>query len=65
MDRDRTLAAVRGWLEREGGWLLILDNAERPEEVQPYMPATPAGHILITSRNPLWRGMSETLSLDI
>ena len=30
--------AVRAWLERHAGWLLIFDNANEPVELEPYLP---------------------------
>jgi hypothetical protein len=33
-------------------WLLVLDDAESPEAVTPFIPTGGAGHVLITSRAP-------------
>ena len=44
------VAAVRRWLGREPGYLLILDNADDPALVKPYLPPDPKGHVLLTSR---------------
>ena len=49
-DRDEVVAAVRRWLGREPGYLLILDNADDPALVKPYLPPDPRGHVLLTSR---------------
>ncbi len=49
-NQDETVQAVRVWLGREEGWLLIFDNADRPELVQPFLPREIKGHILVTSR---------------
>lgn len=38
-------------------WLLIYDNAEDIEEIEPYLP-TGNGHLLITSRNRAWSEQS-------
>src|SRR3954468_12098623 len=46
---ERLLAQLRG---RER-WLLIFDNAQRPQLVADYRPGGP-GHMLITSRSPGW-----------
>jgi tetratricopeptide (TPR) repeat protein len=55
-DINRTLAAVRDALSRGEpyrNWLVVFENANRPEDIQPYLPSG-AGHVLITSRNPRW-----------
>jgi tetratricopeptide (TPR) repeat protein len=49
-NQDDTVQAVRVWLGREEGWLLIFDNADQPELVQPFLPRAIKGHILVTSR---------------
>ncbi len=40
-------------------WLLVIDNAEQPEEVMHYLPPT-GGHQLITSRNQAWDDWART-----
>lgn len=47
---DEKVAAVLHWLETTDRWLLIFDNADRPELVKPYRPRNPNGRILLTSR---------------
>jgi tetratricopeptide (TPR) repeat protein len=49
-NQDETVRYVRLWLSREAGWLLIFDNADHPERVQPFLPREITGHILVTSR---------------
>nr|WP_051158525.1 FxSxx-COOH system tetratricopeptide repeat protein [Nodosilinea nodulosa] len=49
-NQDDTVRSVRLWLSREDGWLLIFDNADHPELVQPFLPQDINGHILVTSR---------------
>ena len=49
-DSNEVVAAVRRWLGREPGYLLILDNADDPALVKPYLPPDPKGHVLLTSR---------------
>ena len=49
-NQDETVQYVRLWLSREPDWLLIFDNADRPELVQPFLPREIKGHILVTSR---------------
>lgn len=54
-DQGYMSGAVRRWLEQNGGWLLVFDNAVKAEDVSGYVPQTGAGHVLITSRNPGWQ----------
>ncbi|MES9521757.1 FxSxx-COOH system tetratricopeptide repeat protein [Streptomyces capoamus] len=45
-------------------WLLILDNAEHPDQIEPWVPEGP-GHVLITSRSPDWHGIAHQCDLDV
>ncbi|PPS69697.1 FxSxx-COOH system tetratricopeptide repeat protein [Streptomyces sp. MH60] len=50
------LRAVRDALRRGepyARWLLVLDGADEPEEIENLVPTGP-GHVLVTSRNPEW-----------
>ena len=49
-DSNKVAEAVRRWLGREPSYLLILDNADDPALVEPFLPPTPTGHVLLTSR---------------
>jgi tetratricopeptide (TPR) repeat protein len=49
-DLDQVRAAVQRWLTDNGGYLLVLDNADEPSAVEPFVPLDPRGHILITTR---------------
>ncbi|MGZ3433766.1 MAG: tetratricopeptide repeat protein, partial [Isosphaeraceae bacterium] len=48
-DLDQAAAAVKYWLGTHPDWLLILDNADDPAVLEPFLPTDHAGHILITS----------------
>lgn len=63
-DQPAAIDAVRRWLERNNGWLLIFDNANESQEVQPYRPRGGSGHVLITSRNPVWRSTANPLTVE-
>jgi tetratricopeptide (TPR) repeat protein len=55
-DFGRTLAAIRDALSRGEpyrNWLVVFEDANRPEELAPYLPSG-AGHVLVISRNPRW-----------
>ena len=56
------VARARGELARRGGWLVVFDNAEDPRALLPLLPEGP-GHVLITSRNPAWRGIAATIEM--
>ncbi|ELS56378.1 FxSxx-COOH system tetratricopeptide repeat protein [Streptomyces viridochromogenes] len=45
-------------------WLIIFDNAEEPDQIEPWLPEGP-GHVLITSRNPNWRSLAQPAALDV
>lgn len=64
-DRQAALEAARDWLGHNSGWLLIFDNAREPAECQQYLPAGAAGHVIVTSRNPNWRGLAEPLPVRV
>jgi hypothetical protein len=46
-------------------WLLVFDNAETPREVLQYFPTGGAGKILVTSRNPDWARVTQSLEVDV
>ncbi|HLJ99414.1 MAG TPA: FxSxx-COOH system tetratricopeptide repeat protein, partial [Streptosporangiaceae bacterium] len=45
-------------------WLLIFDNADALEELEPYLPGG-SGHVLVTSRNPIWSRVAEPVEIDV
>ena len=45
-------------------WLLIFDNADKPEDLTLLIPEGP-GHVLITSRNHQWSSIVETVPVDV
>ena len=65
VDQRIQIEAVKQWLGQRGGWLLVFDNAREVGEVRQYLPQDSAGHVLITSRNPNWRGVAGTLSVEV
>ncbi|MCR6481755.1 FxSxx-COOH system tetratricopeptide repeat protein [Amycolatopsis sp. OK19-0408] len=53
--------------EPYGRWLLVFDNADRPDVVSPFFPAISGhtGHIVVTSRNSQWSGVARTVEVDL
>ncbi|GGQ01906.1 ATP-binding protein [Streptomyces pseudogriseolus] len=56
--------ALLSHLDIRERWLLILDNAEDPAQIEPWLAQGP-GHTLITSRNPNWVGTARTTPLNV
>jgi hypothetical protein len=50
--------------EPQGRWLVVLDNADDPDAVMPYLPSGP-GDVLVTSRNRTWNLRTGVLELDV
>ncbi len=64
---EATLNGVRDALRRGEPFsrrLLVVDNADRPEEFLPYLPPS-GGHTLITSRNQMWRRNAFTFEVPV
>lgn len=49
-DSHRIVESVKRWFETNDQWLLILDSADSPWLMKAFLPLSPRGHILITSR---------------
>jgi tetratricopeptide (TPR) repeat protein len=49
-DEREIVSAVIQWLQANENWLLILDNADTPAVVTPFMPGNDCGHIIVTTR---------------
>jgi len=64
-DCPATAQAVRSWLEHNPGWLLILDNANSAAQCRDYIPRGDSGHVIVTSRDPLWSGVAELLRVGV
>jgi serine/threonine protein kinase/tetratricopeptide (TPR) repeat protein len=58
---DEIIEIVKQGLTNIKNWLLIFDNTENPEELSRFFPKKGTGHILITSRNPHWRGLAKSI----
>ena len=60
-------SAVLSWLEKQSGWLLVMDNMDDIEVAIGFLPAmSERGHTLITTRNPdHWTIPAEGLQIPI
>lgn len=62
---QKVAAELLTWLDRHEDWLLIYDNAESPEVLEPFLPTSGGGHVLITSRHQAWGNLAVNLPLDV
>jgi hypothetical protein len=56
------VARLLGELASRDRWLLVFDSAEDPRALSRWLPEGP-GQVLITSRDPAWRGIAATLGM--
>ena len=64
-DANVVAEAVRRWLERQTGWLLILDNVEDlAGVVKPFLPASGTGHVLMTTRLQATGAIAQSVELE-
>ena len=64
-DANVVAEAVRRWLERQTGWLLILDNVEDlVNVVKPFLPASGVGHVLMTTRLQATGAIAQNVELE-
>lgn len=64
-DSAQTVSAVHRALASRGRWLLVFDNAAEPAAVAGLLPPAGDGHVLITSRDPAWRGVASVLEIPV
>jgi Tetratricopeptide repeat/NB-ARC domain len=63
-DTASAVSALRAYLRGHDRWLVVLDNAETPQELRDWLPAGP-GHTVITSRNPSWGELAARIEIDV
>ncbi|MDM8518991.1 FxSxx-COOH system tetratricopeptide repeat protein [Anaerolineales bacterium HSG6] len=66
-DIERVRGIVKQWLADNKGWLLIFDNADDRDLLEPYWlegKAKQNGHVLITSRTENWGQYAKTTPLE-
>jgi hypothetical protein len=63
-DTPGAVRAVRSHLQHTADWLVILDNAESPHDLVPWLPQGP-GHVIITSRHQRWGELARPVDVDV
>ncbi len=64
--QDQMLAvnALKSWMEQQGGWLLILDNADDLRLLADFLPGGGKGHILLTTRAQATGRIARCISVE-
>jgi tetratricopeptide (TPR) repeat protein len=63
-DQEQVVRATLEWMNGNGRWLLILDNVEDRRDLQSFVPQRGEGHILITSREPVFQELGIARALE-
>ena len=64
-DQTMIVKATLQWLKTQTAWLLILDNANDLAIVHDFLPRSPAGHILLTTRAHSMGQLAKCLDVQI
>ncbi len=69
-DPEALRALVHDRLRTVPGWLLIFDNADRAEDIGPWLPGGPLppeipGHVIVTTRRGGFAAVGAVLDLDV
>lgn len=62
-DTQSLLASLHEWLRNTTNWLLILDNADNIAQVEPFLPHSANGHLLLTTRATAMGSLAQPLAL--
>jgi tetratricopeptide (TPR) repeat protein len=63
-EQELVIQAVKRWLQCNGKWLLILDNADDLDLVPPLLPLEMGGHLLLTTRAWDMQRLAQRLEVD-
>jgi hypothetical protein len=58
------VAAIKNYLRNNRRWLLVFDNAQKPDDIRDWLPGG-TGHVIVTSVNPIWTGVAATFQTDV
>ncbi len=63
-EQAAVIEIVREHLLKNSGWLLVLDNAEKPNDIEHATPRS-GGQVIITSRYTAWGKVAQPLPVDV
>jgi tetratricopeptide (TPR) repeat protein len=64
-DQAEMVNRLFGLLRGRDRWLLVFDNAHRPEHLQGLVPPGGGGHVLVTSRWSAWKSRTWAVGLGV
>ena len=64
-DQAEMTAGLFDLLRGRDRWLLVYDNAERPDQLAGLLPGGGGGHVVVTSRWSAWAAQTSPLSLGV
>ncbi len=64
-EQKKRVQAVKDWLRTHQNWLLLLDNADELNIIQPFLPTRFTGHILITTRAQAMGAFARRLEINV
>jgi tetratricopeptide (TPR) repeat protein len=64
-DQSEMVNRLFGLLRGRDRWLLVFDNAQRPEQLQGLWPPGGGGHVLVTSRWSAWKSRAWAVGLSV
>ena len=62
-EQPRIIEAVKRWFHTHIHWLLILDNVEQVDQIEPFIPQG-GGDVLLTTRASVAEPVAQSISLD-
>jgi tetratricopeptide (TPR) repeat protein len=64
-DQTRIVRGLHYWLANHDRWLLVFDNANRPEDLTTLLPPAGNGQVLVTSRWSAWGEWATLFRLEV
>jgi tetratricopeptide (TPR) repeat protein len=64
-DQGEMVAGLFDRLRQRDRWLLVYDNAERPDQLSGLLPPAGGGQVLVTSRWSAWGSQATPLRVDV